>query len=77
MTAQQREALGLVVDATLDAVKAAGPTGCPGGPLYAALMQHGCSYSQFTSLMSGLERAGKVRRDGDRYFIHEGADKAA
>ncbi len=71
LTPQQRAAMRLIVDAVLDAIKAAGPTGAPGGVLYAALMQQGCSLSQFQSLMGGLERAGKVRRDGELYFIAE------
>lgn len=68
LTDVQRAALAVIVTATIDAVKAAAPHGAPGGVLYAALMTQGCTLSQFESLMSALERTGKVRRDGDLYF---------
>jgi hypothetical protein len=66
---QQRDALRLVVGAVLDAVKVAMPRGAPGGILYAALMEQGCTINQYDSLMSALVRHGKLRRDGDLYFI--------
>jgi hypothetical protein len=69
MTDKQREALRLVVGAVLDAVKAAMPRGAPGGIIYAALMDQGCSLNQYTSLMAALVRNGKLRQDGDLYFI--------
>jgi hypothetical protein len=53
-------------------VRAAGSLGAPGGVIYAALMGQGCTLSQFESLMAGLVRAGKLRRDGDLYFVTEG-----
>lgn len=73
MTDRQRAMLRQVVDAMLDAVvdavKAVAPAGAPGGVIYAALMGHGCSFNQYTSLMAGLVRNGKLRQDGDCYFI--------
>ena len=57
-----------VMFATLDAIKAAGPTGAPAGVLYAGLMSYGCNITQFESLMSALERTGKIRREGDLIF---------
>ena len=54
--------------ATLDAIKAAGPNGAPAGILYAGLMSYGCNLTQFESLMSALERTGKIRREGDLVF---------
>jgi len=69
LTDKQREALRLVVAATLDAVKAAMPIGAPGGVIYAALMGQGCTLNQYTSLMAALVRNGKLRQDGDLYFI--------
>lgn len=66
---QQAAALRLIVSAVLDAIRAAGPTGAPGGVLYAACQAHGATLSQFESLMRALERAGKVERDGDCYHI--------
>jgi hypothetical protein len=64
----QARALALVVEAVVEAVKAAGPNGAPGGTLYAALMSQGCTLSQFESLMGALVRLGKVRREGELYF---------
>lgn len=66
---KQREALRLVVAATLDAVKAAMPKGAPGGIIYAGLMEQGCTLNQYTSLMAALVRTGKLRQDGELYFI--------
>ena len=57
-----------VVSAVLESIRAAGPSGAPAGVIYAALMAHGCNLSQFESLMAGLERAGKIRREGDLLF---------
>ena len=68
---QQREALRLVIDAILDAIRAAGPHGAPGGVLYAALMGQGCTLAQYDGLMRALIRNGQVRREGDMYFIAE------
>jgi hypothetical protein len=68
ITSQQAQALRVIVDATVDEVKVAGDRGAPGGVLYAALMAHGCSLSQFESLMDALVRLGKVRRQGHLYF---------
>jgi hypothetical protein len=69
LTDAQRELLSKVVGAVLDAVKAGMPTGAPGGVIYAGLMEQGCSFNQYTSLMAGLVRCGKLRQDGDLYFI--------
>jgi hypothetical protein len=77
LTPQQQQAMQAVVEATLDAVKAAGPMGCPGGVLYSGLMAFGCSFNQFTSLMGALQRTGKVRKQGELYFIAEPAVVAA
>ena len=69
LTAQQARALRLIVDVVVDAVKAAGDHGAPGGVIYAALMGQGCSLSQYESLMGALVRAGKLRRSGELYFV--------
>ena len=69
LTNQQAAAIHLVVDAVVDAVKAAGDHGAPGGVIYAALMGQGCSLSQYESLMAALIRVGKLRRSGDLYFL--------
>lgn len=70
-TPEQATALRLIVSATVDAVKAAGPHGAPAGVIYAALMTQGCSKSQFDSLMGALVRTGKLTHDCEAhlYFI--------
>ena len=68
-TPLQREALRVLIRATVDAVGAAGPLGAPGGVLYAAMMAYGCTLPQFSSFMGSLERAGVVRRQGELYTL--------
>lgn len=63
------EALPRIGLAILSAIESAGELGAPGGLLYAGLMAHGASLSQYQSLMAGLERKGKVRREGELYFL--------
>ena len=59
----------MLCDAIIEAVKAAGPVGAPGGVLYSALMSAGCNLAQFESIMSALVSAGKLRREGHLYFV--------
>jgi len=63
MTNQQK-AVVAVIAAVFDTIKEVGPQGAPEGPLYAALMGHGCTLSQFQSIVGILVRAGKVRQSG-------------
>lgn len=58
------QAIRLTADTILAAVDAAGPTGQPEGPLYAALMPLGVTLPIFESLLKGLELAGRIRRNG-------------
>jgi hypothetical protein len=67
-TVEQILAIRKVCDAIIEAVKAAGPLGAPGGHIYAALMGQGCTLQQYESLMDALVRAKKLRRDGECYF---------
>lgn len=69
LTSQQAQALKAIVEAVMDAVKAGGSMGAPGGVMYAALMAHGCSLSQFQSLMSAMVGAGKLVKKGECYFV--------
>lgn len=62
-------ALRAITDGIVEAVAAAGPLGCPGGTLYAALMTHGCSLEQYEQFMGTLVRAGKLVKRGELYFI--------
>ena len=52
----------------VDAVRAGGDQGVPGGTLYAALMTVGCSLDQFEGLMRALVETRQVTRRGDLYF---------
>jgi hypothetical protein len=65
----QAAALMTVVSAVLEAVKAAGPLGAPGGVLYAALMAQGCTLQQFESLMGAMVRAGRLVKKGECYHV--------
>jgi hypothetical protein len=69
MTPIQIQAIRMLADAIVDAVKAAGPMGAPGGVIYAALMAHGLTLSQYDQLMSGLVQVGKLTRHGDLYKV--------
>lgn len=69
MTPEQIKAaqrIGLIV---LEVIRDAGSMGAPSGVLYAALMSHGCTLSQYQSLMAPLERRGFVRLDADCYTL--------
>lgn len=68
-TPEQLRAIKAVADAIVDAVRAAGSMGAPGGVIYAALMGHGCTFNQYQQFMGALVRTGKLRQRGDLYFI--------
>jgi hypothetical protein len=68
MTPAQIALLQKVVSAIKEAVKAGGPLGTPGGTLYAALMAHGCTLSQFETIVGGMVKAQILKRRGDLYF---------
>jgi hypothetical protein len=58
-----------IADTVIELVTACdSPFGCPGGHLYASLMQY-LSLDQFDGLMSGLVAAGKLRKSGQCYFL--------
>lgn len=62
-------ALRLILDGIVDAVTACEPIGAPGGVIFAALMERGCSLEQYQQLMGALVRAGKLTREGDLYHL--------
>ena len=68
---QAKAALKAIADAVIDVVRQAGPLGCPGGTLYAALMTYGASLEQYEQFMSVLVLTGKLTKRGDLYFIAE------
>jgi len=68
MTVQQMLALKQVADAIIESVKECGSSGAPAGPMYAALMSRGCTLEQFEQIMSGLVKAGKLRKSGNIYY---------
>lgn len=67
---EQLTALGAVLGAIRGTIAECGPMGAPGGVLYAALMGHGCTLSQFESIMGALVRSGRVRKVGECYHAH-------
>ncbi len=67
MTPQQAAALRQLASMFIEAVKTAGTTGAPAGVMYAAVVDK-LSLHQFEQIMSGLVRAGYVRKSGDLYF---------
>ena len=66
MTLEQLKALKQIADGIIAACEAA-PMGAPGGTIYAALMAHGCTLHQYEQIMSGLCKAGKLRKVGELY----------
>lgn len=75
MTVQQIEALRAIGRAILEAVRAAGNLGAPGGHLYAALMVSGCTLPQYEQIMGGMVRAGVLTRSGECYHVGPLAEK--
>lgn len=72
MTVEQLKALKQIADAIIESVRLAGSLGAPGGHLYAALMAHGCTLHQYEQIMSGLVKAGMLRKSGECYFVAGG-----
>lgn len=60
--------LKAVMDAVVETVAESGPHGAPGGVLYAALMQYGCTLDTFEKIMEALVQAGRLERHGHLYF---------
>lgn len=59
--------LATVLELIVTAVKESEPHGVPGGTIYAALMQYGCSYSMYEVMMETLVREGKLTKHGQLY----------
>lgn len=73
LTIEQIKALKAVMDAIIEVVRQTqGSMGAPGGHIYAALMAHGVTLRQYEQIMSGLVRVGKLRKQGECYFVVEG-----
>lgn len=68
ITHDQARAIAGILDGIVDAVRAAGPLGCPAGVLYAALMVHGCTLDKFETIMGALVTAGRLTKKLDCYF---------
>lgn len=69
LTNTQMRAVLAITDAIVEAVKAAGTLGAPGGTIYAALMAHGITLAQYEQLMAALVGAGKLTKQGHLYFV--------
>lgn len=52
-----------------ETVAAAGAQGAPSGSLYAALLSIGMDLETYGALMASLESSGRLRRQGQVYFI--------
>ncbi len=63
-----KKAMGAVLDLVLGVVVDAGRKGVPGGILYAALMEHGCTKTQFDAIMDILMEAGRIEQRGHVYY---------
>jgi hypothetical protein len=73
MTVEQIKALKDVADAVIEVVRTTqGTFGTPGGHLYAAMMAHGCTIGMYQQIMDGLVKAGKLRKQGECFFVVEG-----
>lgn len=66
----QVQAIRFICDAIVESVAVAGSMGAPGGVLYAALMGS-LSFDQFEGFMSGLVMVGRLRKQGELYFVGE------
>jgi hypothetical protein len=64
--ANQSGQLRTILQIFIDAVKAGGEVGAPGGVLYSAVMDK-MSLGQFEQIMSALVQTGKVRKSGHVY----------
>ena len=71
MTPEQVKATVEVANAIVAVVKEAGPLGAPGGMIYAAMMANGCDLATYETFMAGLVAAGRLRKNGDFYFLKE------
>ena len=67
MNMQQAKLLRTIAAGFIEACEAAGELGAPGGILYAAMMQQGCTLQQFEGITSGLVKAGMVEKRGECY----------
>ncbi len=68
MDTNQTEQLFKLLDAIREAIEKAGFI--PRGYLYSALMEHGCTFSQYEQLEGLLLADGQVRRQGDLLVWH-------
>jgi len=62
------ELLDKVLDLVATTVEECGGTGCPGGILYAGMMNVGVTLEQFEAIMARLVRDGRVTKRGQVYY---------
>lgn len=74
-TKAQLEAQQLIGLGILEAVNEAGDIGAPGGVLYAALMAHGASLSQYQSFMLSLTSRNMLTTSGDIFYITDAGQR--
>ena len=54
-----------LIGAVLATISEQGEAGAPLGPMYAAMQTQGCTWNQWASLLSSLQRTGVVRLEND------------
>lgn len=64
-----KELLTLMMSAIINTVREAGPGGAPSGPIYAALMGHGCSLELYQRIMATLVEKRILRQRGHVYYF--------
>ncbi len=71
-TEKQKQALRILADAIVDAVKAGGPLGASSDIVFASL-QHlpnsKITVDYYNRIMAALVNAGRLRQEGDLYFV--------
>lgn len=60
-----------ILGAVVETVREAGPTGAPGGHIYAALMHVGVTLDQYERIMDTLVQAKILVKRGQCYFPGE------
>lgn len=75
-TLEEKRAVVEFAQGMIDAVKAGGDLGTPGGILYGPLMGR-FSLDQFNDFMGGLVKGGFLRKSGQLYFYVKDLLKAA
>ena len=69
MTRSKAMSFNVAAAVILGACAVAGPTGAPGGVMYAGLMSSGYTFTEYQSIMAALEHNGLVEKSGECYTL--------